>query len=187
MSCSRTSAAAVSSWVESGFEAQSASWAPPALRVSIRTAVSVVTCRHAPRRMPLSGCSRVKRSRTCRRTGIDCSAHSILSRPSGASERFLTSCSTMECRPYVESRLGRRDPAEAYRCAELHARVVAQVLDAVRPLPGELGLWAPEVAVGGGLLVDRPAQVEILDDPGRCEVEVAPDHRLEDPVRHLPG
>src|SRR5690349_12597896 len=171
MSYSRTSAAAVSSCVDSGLEAQSASCAPPAFKVSMSTAVSVVTCRHAPRRIPLSGCSCVKRSRTCRRTGIDCSAHSILSRPSPASERFLTSCSTMKCRPCVVSRRGRPPRRQCpgrpgrYRYAELDARVVAQILDAVRPLPCELGLGASEVAVGGGLLVDRPAQIEILDDP----------------------
>jgi hypothetical protein len=55
------------------------------------TAVSVVTWRQAPRRTPLSGSSLVKRSRTCRSTGIDCSAHSILSFPESASERSLTS------------------------------------------------------------------------------------------------
>src|SRR6184192_3516820 len=78
MSYSFTRAAAVSSCVESGFDAHNASWAPPALRVSMSTAVSVVTCRHAPTRIPLSGCSLAKRSRTDRKTGIDCSAHSIL-------------------------------------------------------------------------------------------------------------
>src|SRR2546429_3055982 len=78
-------------------------------------------------------------------------------------------------------------PAKAYRCAELHPCVVAQVLDAVRSLPRELGLRASEVTIGRGLLVDRPAQVEILDDPRRREVEVTPDQRLEDPVRNLPG
>src|SRR5262249_58868298 len=183
MSYSRTNAAAVSSCVDSGLDAQSDSWAPPALSVSMRTAVSVVTCRQAPRRMPLSGCSRVKRSRTCRRTGIDCSAHWILSRPSGASERFLTSCSTMECRPCLVARRGRG----RYRCAELDARVVPQILDAVRPLPRELGLGASEVAVGGGLLVDRPAQIEILDDPGGREIAMTPGHRLAPPVPDLAG
>src|SRR5437762_13084691 len=95
MSYSFTSAAAVASGGESGLEAQSATWAPPALSVSMSTAVSVVTCRHAPRRSPLSGCSLAKRSRTWRRTGIHCSAHSIFNRPSAASPIFFTSCSTM--------------------------------------------------------------------------------------------
>ena len=95
MPYSFTSAAAVSSCVDSGFEAQRATWAPPAFSVIMSTAVSVVTCRHAPSRTPFNGCSFVKRSRTCRSTGIDCSAHSILSLPAWANERSLTSCSVM--------------------------------------------------------------------------------------------
>src|SRR5262249_8246965 len=47
-----TRAAAVSSCVDNGFEAHSATWAPPALRVIMRTAVSVVTCMHAPPPLP---------------------------------------------------------------------------------------------------------------------------------------
>src|SRR5437762_1083095 len=47
MSYSSTRAAATSSCVESGFDAQTTTSAPPALRVRIRFAVSVVTCRHA--------------------------------------------------------------------------------------------------------------------------------------------
>src|SRR4030095_4574317 len=183
MSYSRTSAAAVSSWVESGWEAQRAICAPPALRVSISTAVSVVTCRHAPRRMPLSGCSCVKRSRTWRSTAIDCSAHSIRSFPSAARERFLTSWSTMEPRPFPSFR---GVPRGLDRSAELNPRVVAQILDAVRPLPRALGLRASEVAIGRGLLVDRSAQLEVLDDAGRREVEVPPYQSLEDLVRSLP-
>src|SRR5215470_5230626 len=195
MSYSCTSAAAVSSWVESGLEAQRATCAPPALRVSISTAVSVVTCRHAPRRMPLSGCSCVKRSRTWRSTAIDCSAHSIRRRPSAASERFLTSWSTMEPRPFLSFR---RAPRAGLACrgddrtgaaligsAELDPRVVAKVLDAVRPFPRELGLRAPEVAVRRGLFVDRAAELEVLDDAGRREVEVPPHQALEDLVRDL--
>src|SRR6266850_2964218 len=213
MSYSFTSAAAVSSCVESGLEAQSATRAPPALSVSISTAVSVVTCRHAPRRRPLSGCSLAKRSRTWRRTGIDCSAHSILSRPSAASSIFLTSCSTMlrssfrSRQPWwiatFERRLRRRNPvlgggraehAEGVRCpseggqsppSELESCVVPQILHAIGALPGEVGLRAAEVPIGGRLLVDGPAQVEVLDDARRREVEVAADQLLELRVRHL--
>ncbi len=47
MSYTSTSAAATSSWVESGFDAHSTTSAPPAFRVRMRFAVSVVTCRHA--------------------------------------------------------------------------------------------------------------------------------------------
>ena len=47
MSYSWTSAAATSSCVDSGFDAQSTTSAPPAFSVRARFAVSVVTCRHA--------------------------------------------------------------------------------------------------------------------------------------------
>src|SRR5918993_1435707 len=48
----------------------------------------------------------------------------------------------------------------------------AERVGLVGALPGELRLGAPEVSERGGLLVDRPAQVERLDDPARREVEV---------------
>ena len=49
--------------------------------VCIRFAVSVVTCRHAPMRMPSSGRSFSKRSRISASTGISPPAHSMRSRP----------------------------------------------------------------------------------------------------------
>ena len=52
------SAAATSSWVESGLDPHSAMSAPPATSVSASTPVSFVTCRHAPNMMPTSGFSR---------------------------------------------------------------------------------------------------------------------------------
>ena len=51
-SAEATSAAATSSWVERGFEAQRKTFAPPAFSVIARFAVSVVTCRQAARLMP---------------------------------------------------------------------------------------------------------------------------------------
>ncbi len=48
---------------------------------------------------------------------------------------------------------------------------LAEGLGVLGPLPGELGLGAAEVATAGGLAVDRPAEVEVLDDPGRGERE----------------
>ena len=53
MPYSATSAAATSSCVLSGFDAQSAMSAPPSRSAIIRFAVSVVTCRHAPTRTPV--------------------------------------------------------------------------------------------------------------------------------------
>src|SRR3954465_6981246 len=91
MSNSSTSAAATSSCVESGFEAQSTTSAPPSLSVRIRFAVSLVTWRQAETRYPTSGCSAAKRSRIAASTGICRSAHSMRLTPSGASARSLTS------------------------------------------------------------------------------------------------
>src|SRR5438067_10137133 len=74
---------------------------------------------------------------------------------------------------------GRSPPPSSEAC------VVPQILHAIGALPGELGLRAAEVAVGGGLLVNGPAKVEVFDDARRREVEVAPDQLLEAAVRHL--
>src|SRR5689334_8708867 len=51
------------------------------------------------------------------------------------------------------------------RCARSDARGGLERGSLVGPLPRELGLGAAEVAEGRGLLVDRPAQVELLHDP----------------------
>src|SRR5438094_3041171 len=92
MSYSSTSAAATSSCVESGLDAQRTTSAPPAFKVRARLAVSVVTCKQAEIRYPESGCSRSKRSRMAASTGIWRSAHSMRRTPSGASARSFTSC-----------------------------------------------------------------------------------------------
>ncbi len=84
MSLCSHSAAATSSCVDRGFDAHRATSAPPAARVSIRFAVSVVTCRQAPMRMPSNGRSFSKRSRISASTGISPAAHSIRSRPASA-------------------------------------------------------------------------------------------------------
>src|SRR5437867_8387031 len=78
-------------------------------------------------------------------------------------------------RPFVPT----RGPFVSLVADGSDARVVAQVLHPVRPLPGEFRLAPAEVAVGGRLLVDRATQVEVLDDARRGEVEVAADHLLE--------
>src|SRR5688572_27479078 len=91
MPYSATSAAATSSCVESGLDAQSTTSAPPAFSVRARFAVSVVTCRQAEMRMPSSGRSRSKRSRIAESTGICRSAHSTRVTPAGARPRSLTS------------------------------------------------------------------------------------------------
>src|SRR4051794_31637554 len=91
MPYSATSAAATSSCVEIGLDAARWTSAPPAWSVRARFAVSVVTWRQAPMRMPASGCSRSKRSRISRSTGISRSAHSTLRVPRAASPRSVTS------------------------------------------------------------------------------------------------
>src|SRR3954451_11558496 len=78
---SADSAAATSCWIANGFDEHSATSAPPACSARTSTAVSDVTCRHAPTATPASGCSRAKRSRIERRTGICPSAHSIRAMP----------------------------------------------------------------------------------------------------------
>ena len=57
----------------------------------MRLAVSVVTCRQAPMRMPSSGFSFSKRSRMAFSTGMCMSAHSMRSTPCGASPMSLMS------------------------------------------------------------------------------------------------
>ena len=46
-------------------------------------------------------------------------------------------------------------------------------------LPGEVAVVAAEVAVRGGLRVDRAAQVEVAHDRGRAQVEVLADELLD--------
>src|SRR4051794_39823042 len=49
----------------------------------------------------------------------------------------------------------------------------------VGPLPGELRLGTAEMAERRGLAVDRPAQIELLHDAARCQLEVIA-HQLRD-------
>ena len=56
-------------------------FAPPAFRVCMSAAVSVVTCRQAASRTPLNGFSLAKRSRIRFSTGMLWAAHSIRSLP----------------------------------------------------------------------------------------------------------
>src|SRR5581483_12010904 len=83
------SAAATSSCVESGFEPHTATFAPPALSVSMRTAVSFVTWRHAPIVTPFKGFVCSNSLRISARTGMCAAAQSMRWRPSVASAGFL--------------------------------------------------------------------------------------------------
>ena len=88
----------MSSWVDSGFEAQSVTSAPEATSVRMRFAVSVVTCMQAPMRTPSRGRSSAKRSRMRASTGMSRSAHRMRFWPSSAklisrmSQAWLTDC-----------------------------------------------------------------------------------------------
>src|SRR5207253_1182278 len=189
---SSTSAAATSSCVLSGFEAQSVMSAPPACSVDMRCAVSLVTCRQAETRTPLSGFCLRNRSWMLASTGMDRAAHSIRPRPFSASFRSLTSCglfifaratgclrknsTTFHAEDAEEgegaeeirfkNRILRALPHLCALCVKfssldscgaggraLEAGGGAEGVGAVGPLPGELGLAAAEVPVGGGLLV----------------------------------
>src|SRR3954449_7378485 len=55
----------------------------------------------------------------------------------------------------------------------------------VGALPREVVVVAPEVAVGGCLAVDRPAEVEVAQDRRRTQVEVLLDERLDTLDRQL--
>ena len=81
----------MSSWVESGFDAQRAKSAPPAFNANIKFAVSVVTCIQAAIRTPAKGFSFANRSLICASTGILRAAHSIRFFPSLANAGFAMS------------------------------------------------------------------------------------------------
>src|SRR3954452_5642668 len=72
-------ASTTSACTVSGLAEHSATDAPPASSASTRTAVSAVTCRHAPTRSSASGRSEANRSRMEPRTGIRPRAHSMRS------------------------------------------------------------------------------------------------------------
>ena len=55
----------------------------------------------------------------------------------------------------------------------LQAYCGAQLCGFVGALPGELGLFAAKVAVGGGFAVDGALQIEHLDNAFRAQVEMA--------------
>src|SRR2546427_4634849 len=159
-------AVASSSWVESGFEAQSAISAPPSFSVSMRFAVSVVTCRQAAIRFPLSGRSRANRARIWRSTGISRSDHSIRFTPCSASLGSLTCPWAL----IVAVSLG----------------VTLQVLHAVEELPAEAFVLASKMSIGGGFLVNRLAKIQVLDDAPRPEIEVLADQLFQLRIGHLP-
>src|SRR5258706_7407939 len=189
MPWSRTRCAAMSSWVESGLDAHSATSAPPACSVMHRFAVSLVTWRHSARLLPLSGCSRANRSRIWRSTGIERSAHSERRRPASASARSFTSNAflvlvatamfVLSCRLAARALFG--DAGESMgRVGQLGRAVGAfpgkEFHFALRALFGPLDpaalRLAAEMPVRRGRAVDRIAQLEGVDDRPRTQVEL---------------
>ena len=61
----------MSSWVDSGLDAASATRAPPARSTRTSTAVSAVTCRQAAMSMPSNGRSALNRRASAASSGID--------------------------------------------------------------------------------------------------------------------
>src|SRR5690606_31486058 len=184
---SRTRWAATSSWVESGFEAHSATSAPAARSVIIRLAVSVVTCRQHAIRRPASGFSAANRERIWRSTGIERSAHSVRRRPSSASEMS---------RMWYGASSAIADIEPSGLCGG------EQVANPGGPLPREeLGangaqfgileaalVGSPaEVTVRGSWRVDRLAQLEVVDDRRGAQVEYLADGALQSLIGHLAG
>ncbi len=78
------SAAATSSWVDSGLEAARKTRAPPACSAFTRPAVSAVTCRQAAIESPSNGRCAANLSAIRRSTGMPRCAHSIRARPASA-------------------------------------------------------------------------------------------------------
>src|SRR5438045_674724 len=189
---SSTSAAATSSCVLSGLDAHSVTSAPPAWSVCMRCAVSVVTCKHAETRMPSSGFCLRNLSWMEASTGIDRDAHSMRPRPFSASFRSLTSCgflilatATLTASEGLSFRLVLFGlTSGGTRGRALQSRRRAQSVGAIRALPRELRLAPAEVAVGGGLLVDGPEQIHLLDDRRRLQAERLADGVIAPLLRH---
>src|SRR5712691_12761924 len=73
------------------------------------------------------------------------------------------------------------------RGRSLEAGGGAEGIGAVGPFPGELGLAAAEMAVGGGLLIDGAEEVQVLDDRRRLEAEGLAHGALDALLRHRVG
>ena len=120
-------------------------------------------------RTPSSGFSFSKRSRIWRRTGMLASAHSMRVLPRGGEAEILD-VALRNC--VCDDRAHAHPPTGA---ATSTPAGPGQRLRPVRLLPGELREPAAEVAERRGGLVDRPAQVQRLDDALGRQREVLAD------------
>src|SRR5690349_17281655 len=167
---SETSDAATSSCVESGLEAMSTASAPPACSARARLAVSVVMWAQATSLTPLSGFSSAKRSRIKRSTGISRSAHSMRCLPWPAKPISFTSNSTERVAVIFDD-----SSVDEF----LDTGAGAQRFGFIGSLPGEAFFVAAEVSVSRGGFIDRPAQVEFLNDTARSQLKIIA-HELGD-------
>src|SRR2546422_11275459 len=82
-----------------------------------------------------------------------------------------------------------------YPCAHFHTSAgtraqtggLAQSGSAIRALPGEAGAAAPKVSVRRRRLIDRPAQIQRLDNCFRRERKVLPNQRGDALLRNALG
>src|SRR5436190_21148390 len=154
--------------------------APAAFSVSIRLAVSLVTCRQAATLMPLSGCSLANLWRISSSTGISRAAQSMRFWPSAASFMSLTSadCTFKKATPSVHKLTYDFDSGKALAPAQL--RQLDQDLHA-DDLPAEL---AHELDGGGGGAAGRKNIIHDQDFVGRLD-RVLVDVELVGPVFEL--
>ena len=137
----------------------------------------------ATTRSPAAG--RSSSPAACRSSGTACSsarsgsAAAIPPRTSGRSRRVCGVRRTLRPAADRRPRSADRDSARRDQLRFRQAGVRCQQRRLVGPLPRQVEVRPAEVAVGGGLAVDRPAQVERGDDRGRAEIEVAVDQRLD--------
>src|SRR3989338_10037004 len=185
----------MSSCVESGLEAHRAIWAPAACKVSIRCAVSVVTCRQQATRNPLSGFVRATRDRICTRTGIWPSAQMILDRPAFARagvliwERRVTRLVLLDSLRQASTRsvAAQQRRSRSLRGGWRNPKRPLDVVDPIQLFPAESILITAEVPVGCGLEINRPAQLERLDDARRGQIKQLPDALDDRRFRELAG
>src|SRR6185295_17841557 len=136
--------------------------APPSRRVIMRFAVSVVTCRHAATRMPLSGLLLRNSLRMIPSTGMDWADHSMRRLPTSASARSFTSEGTevaMDAIVFFFLRLG----AGGGQRLRAFLRRFFQCAGFVGRFPTEAVFGTAEVAEGRSLSIDRAAQLQVVD------------------------
>src|ERR1700728_1430154 len=141
-------------------------------------------CKEPAMCAPRSGCSAAYSWRIAMSPGISVSAILISLRPQSASLRSLTIDSDLIFIAAFMCRLLTCPPALSGTC---RGELIGKNLRLVGPLPGELLFLAAEVSIGGGLLIDRPREIEhFAQAPGR-QIKMRPHDLGEARVGQLPG